>query len=312
MKKFLIRPHTIVNLISCGLILLLISSLFLQASGIRDRIPLIAAVYYGLPLPVIASCCGLVALLQRRRVPVLIISLITGVACLGLWYTRSYQNPLPPTSNQQNTHKLKVLFWNMAHHPLPSETLEKWLEDYQPDIVALVETGSRHSDPNPLVVKLPSGYSQTNLKSGIGWISRGQINIKNQLALPNKSKGVELEVYHDNTQYTVIIADIYAGPLTSRKPALEKLYEMATQTRKGPVMIAGDFNTPIESAFFDGWHHQLHHAFNTSGKGLRETWPRWLPVLTIDHVWSSKELPPNHVEKLWHADSDHAALLVTY
>lgn len=312
MKKFPIRPHTIVNLVSCGLILLLIGGLFLQATGIRDQLPWVAAVYYGMPLPVIASCCGVVGVLQRRRIPALIISLLTGMACLGLWNSRSYQHQSSSDLNQPNTHKLKVLFWNMAHHPLPSAALEKWLVDYQPDIVALVETGSRHSDPNPLVGKLPAGYSLTNLKSGIGWIANGQVNIKNQLKLPNQSKGVELEVHHGNTQYTVIIADVYAGPLTPRKPALEKLYEMATQSNNGPVLLLGDFNTPIESAFFDSWNQNLHHAFNMSGNGLRETWPRWLPVLTIDHVWSSKDLTPHHAEKIWHADSDHAALLVTY
>jgi endonuclease/exonuclease/phosphatase (EEP) superfamily protein YafD len=34
-----------------------------------------------------------------------------------------------------------------------------------------------------------------------------------------------------------------------------------------------------------------------------------VPVLTIDHIWSSQDLPPQRAEKRWLESSDHAALL---
>jgi endonuclease/exonuclease/phosphatase (EEP) superfamily protein YafD len=74
----------------------------------------------------------------------------------------------------------------------------------------------------------------------------------------------------------------------------------------------GDFNTPVESVLFQPWCKELHHAFNEAGSGLRETWPRWVPVLTIDHIWSSRDVLPLHAEKRWLRSSDHAALLAEF
>jgi endonuclease/exonuclease/phosphatase (EEP) superfamily protein YafD len=58
----------------------------------------------------------------------------------------------------------------------------------------------------------------------------------------------------------------------------------------------------------------LHHAFDEAGSGWSETWPRQSPValLSIDHIWSSRELLPLTAARIWSPVSDHAALLTTF
>jgi len=79
----------------------------------------------------------------------------------------------------------------------------------------------------------------------------------------------------------------------------------------GPLLVLGDFNTPVESAFFREQWSDLADAFSVAGTGLGITKHNgWIGV-RIDHVLASDE---------WHVDravvdtgeglSDHSALIV--
>jgi endonuclease/exonuclease/phosphatase family metal-dependent hydrolase len=105
----------------------------------------------------------------------------------------------------------------------------------------------------------------------------------------------------------IIIVDLASNPALPRRPALEKALSWAAGRERTVVM--GDFNTPLGSTGFDLWKEKLHHALSTSGEGLLETWPRWLPILSLDHIWSSLDVPPVKARKLWRNSSDHAAII---
>jgi endonuclease/exonuclease/phosphatase (EEP) superfamily protein YafD len=77
----------------------------------------------------------------------------------------------------------------------------------------------------------------------------------------------------------------------------------------GPLVVMGDFNMPVESAFFRENWADLDDAFSVAGFGLGTTKHNgWIGV-RIDHVLTSEE---------WHVDratvdgqrlSDHSALI---
>jgi endonuclease/exonuclease/phosphatase family metal-dependent hydrolase len=53
---------------------------------------------------------------------------------------------------------------------------------------------------------------------------------------------------------------------------------------KGPVLVAGDFNTPVESRIYRSYWSELTNAFSEAGFGFGFTrFARWLNV-RIDHV----------------------------
>ena len=78
----------------------------------------------------------------------------------------------------------------------------------------------------------------------------------------------------------------------------------------GPLVVLGDFNTPVESAFFRESWGGLADAFSVAGTGFGMTkYNGWIRV-RIDHVLVSDE---------WHVDraqvgnetySDHRPLIV--
>jgi endonuclease/exonuclease/phosphatase (EEP) superfamily protein YafD len=78
----------------------------------------------------------------------------------------------------------------------------------------------------------------------------------------------------------------------------------------GPLLVLGDFNTPVESAFFRDQWGDLADAFSVAGVGLGVTKHNGWIGARIDHVLASDE---------WHVDhafvddqrlSDHSALIV--
>jgi vancomycin resistance protein VanJ len=78
----------------------------------------------------------------------------------------------------------------------------------------------------------------------------------------------------------------------------------------GPLIVLGDFNTPVESVFFRDQWGDLTDAFSVAGVGLGVTKHNGWIGARIDHVLASDEW---HVDRAFVDDkrlSDHSALIV--
>ncbi|WP_081887675.1 endonuclease/exonuclease/phosphatase family protein [Verrucomicrobium sp. BvORR034] len=277
---------------------------------VRDRYPVLATVFYGLPLPILtlgwlgAALAGKQGLISRA------VKLSLGVACGLWWHGSSYQNhvSLDPLPGQR---ELKVLYWNLAHRRLPHDGVARLLAVHRPDIAGFVETGRISGDPNPLVTDLPDGYQMLKTAHGTAVLVRGSARVLGAHVLPSRSKYLELELTVDGQSWRLFIVDGVSSPIRSRQDVLEQVLAQARD--KPRTLIVGDFNTPRESVWLTPWREAFHHAFDEAGHGWSETWPRQspLPLLSIDHIWSSKDLLPLTAQKLWSPESDHAALLTT-
>lgn len=272
---------------------------------VADASGALRVLFYAMPLPVLSAGWLLMACLWgwRHTAGLLCVALALGS---GTWWAAvSHREPLLPGSRAP---VLRVLCWNMAHARLPSPALQGLMAEFKPDIAGLVEVGLRHGDPQPLMATLPPGHSVQKLDHGMAVVVRGSVRMVHQALLGSSSKFALLEAVVDGVTWRVFIVDGASRPLTSREDVLARVLAEAHGTPN--TVVLGDFNTPLESALLAPWHVELHHAFNEAGRGFRETWPRQLPVLTIDHVWSSGDAPPLRAEKRWLTASDHAALLV--
>jgi endonuclease/exonuclease/phosphatase (EEP) superfamily protein YafD len=271
---------------------------------VADNAGVLRAVFYGTPLPVMAAGWLILSLAFDKQRASGMTCMMLGALCAAWWPMQAYRFAGPQDSGAPI---LKVLSWNMAHENLPSADLQTLVETFKPDIAGLVEVGARHSDPNPLLSAPPPGYAVQKFDHAMAIVVRGSVRLVHQEIIDNVSKFAFAEAVVDGVTWRVFIVDGVSNPLVSRAEVLARVLEEA---RGHPhTIVLGDFNTPVESALFDPWRAEFHHAFNEAGRGLRETWPRWVPVLTIDHIWSSQDAPPQHAQKRWLESSDHAALL---
>ncbi len=276
---------------------------------VRDEVAAIGPVFYALSLPVILVGWMGLAVWFVRQTRVMAACLFLAVVTAAWWQSVSEGDSSPrPSSTSSPT--LKVMYWNMAHQPLPSAELESALVQHQPDIIGLGETGLRHGDPNALVRHLPAGYTVLRPDHGMALVVRGQGRSLGVTKVSRRSKFVELEATVDSQVWHVVLVDGDATPTLPRRPLLDRVLK-AAQPKGKRTLILGDFNTPVESTWFTPWRTAgWGHSADASRTGFRETWPWPWPVLTIDHIWTSPDLAPLTLQRLRQTSSDHLALLL--
>jgi endonuclease/exonuclease/phosphatase (EEP) superfamily protein YafD len=285
--------------------LLLVTGMLLHLT-VRDAIPQLAPLFYAMPLPLIMLGWLVAAAwhLRQRAIHRACFALAFVTACW--WHAASYRKESPPSA--ASGAGLKVLYWNMAHHRLPSADLERLIARHQPDVIGLGEVGLRSGDPNPLLRHLPAGYTAIRPEHGMGVIVRGAVQVKRVKKLKGRSKFVELEATVGGKVWHLVLVDGDADPLLSRWELLDEVLIAAIAAPNTVVM--GDFNTPLECIWFDRWRASgLHHASEGARTGFRETWPRPWPVLTIDHLWCTREAKPERFERVTLPNSDHLAIV---
>jgi len=129
-----------------------------------------------------------------------------------------------------------------------------------------------------------------------------KINIKNVEVSKYGSVVINFESYGMNF-YGV---DVAASIDVPRSWELNFVNNAISKTKK--TIVLGDFNVPYESKFFNDIKKEFKHAFNEKGSGFRETWFYNIPLLSLDHIWVSKDLEVKKTQKIISWQSDHAML----
>ena len=86
----------------------------------------------------------------------------------------------------------------------------------------------------------------------------------------------------------LLVVNGESSPLQSRLPFLQAIAEAckeASALGRPYDFVVGDFNTPSRSIGFDELAAQGYRLAGRSSSGWRATFPAWLPVYDIDHVW---------------------------
>lgn len=278
---------------------------------LRDRFALFAWLFYATPLPIVAVLGLLAAAIGtgRRRILGTLAPAVMAVVCLAAWFSQSwYRNPQGQLQGEQ----LKVLFWNAARpQGRDVQAALAHISRSQADIIGFVESGVHSSKTLRSWQAALPGYTFRRLRGYMLVGVKGSILSSSYSALRQRAWFNLLRVQVRQTTLTLVLVDFRSQPWLSRLPAFQALNQLLSAHYNEPLIVMGDFNTPITSVHFDPWRGHLTHAFESRGQGLIETWPWFIPFLALDHIWVSRSL---EVKRCYYGrgSSDHRSVTVVF
>lgn len=249
--------------------------------------------FYTFPLPVIIIIILFLSILvgkRFRKYNLLIASILTVI-----WLCRSFN---VSSSEAIKETDLEVVFWNASHTRNFQDAFNE-SEDI-PDVVVLVEY---HGEVlNETKLKYPKYHFYKDDIEEIGICSKTPIHIKKTIKSNYKSAVINFETKGVN----FYIVDVSASIDVPRNWELGFVEKSIKETRN--TVVLGDFNVPYESKYLNSFKTHFNHAFNEKGNGFRETWFWNIPLLSLDHIWVSKDLKILKTQKISTFKSDHSML----
>jgi hypothetical protein len=220
--------------------------------------------------------------------------LLLAGALLLFWLGRSFKIHIPEEINESD---IEVVFWNASHERNLEDAFD--ISGNIPDVFVLVEHGKYSVDR--LQLKYSDYYFYKSI-NGISIFSKLPIELIDDISSNYGTNIVKFETYNINF-YAVDVSGSMDVPREWELTFVNEYVEQKTQT-----ILLGDFNVPFESKFLDSIKNNFNHAFNEKGNGFRETWFWNIPLLSLDHIWVSKDLKVLKTEKIGTFKSDHNML----
>jgi len=300
---------------------------------VRDRWPGVLTVGYYITPPLVLAALFILAALgwlagRQRRVAVGTLAL--GLVCL-LWAGRVSWGHSHGTGTSNEAYR--VIFWNVAHGKAGWERVATELRKWNADIIGLVEStravpsGGRdrktvHAERAQAAQEMEAFWGQhlpeyraTVDRNGVALLVRGEVvDVKSGYLAPNDrtadGRYVRGEITLDGQRLYVFVVDVTLGITDSRVPALRDLCAAVDQLAGAPVVVLGDFNTPMDAAAFSRLRQRLLNAFEIRGRGYVASWPLPLPVLTLDQGWIGGGVHVENCQFGWTRLSDHRPLIL--
>ena len=249
--------------------------------------------FYARPLPLIIVVVLLLSIFLSKRK----YNLILAGILLIIWLGRSFKIHIPETIKSTD---LEVVFWNAAR----ANDLEAAFKENNgiPDVMVLVE--SKKNDLDKLQLKYPN-YFFYRLENELYIFSKTKIEIASKNTSNYNSTVINLKTKGINF-YAVDVTGSFDVPRSWELDFVTKTIKTNPKT-----IVLGDFNVPFESKYLNEIKSNFNHAFNKKGNGFRETWFWNIPLLSLDHIWVSKDLKILKTQKINTFKSDHS-MLKTY
>ncbi|MCL5127368.1 endonuclease/exonuclease/phosphatase family protein [Algibacter sp. L4_22] len=226
---------------------------------------------------------------KRRKYNLILAGLL-----LCLWFIRSFSISFPEDVIEND---VEVVFWNCARaNSFKTAFLEN---EGIPDIMVLNEAKAISLDR--VKKKYPEYYFYKS-DFQIDIFSKTPIDIE----IEQVSKFNSAVIKFSSAGINFYVVDMTASldvPKTWEFKFENKIVKNTENT-----IVLGDFNVPYESRFLNDLKDHYNHFFSKKGNGFRETWPWNMPLLSIDHIWVSKDLKIINSEKINTRNSDHSMI----
>lgn len=278
---------------------------------VRDRyaIPFSGAIFYATPLPLL-FLLAVFLVLRTRRTGWRCISLllaVSGLVQLVTWSLTVYQKtrPEPPARS------LRIAFWNVSHGNFSYDAVARQILAMDADVVALTEAIENGQSREFWKQRCPD-YAALTPGAGITLLVRGDATLLERGRAGNICDWRIADVTTKSVAFKVGVVDFAARPSRYRKPGFEAMRELFDRFANEPFLLAGDFNTPPDSVFMDLLRESGSNAFESAGEGFRETWPVYLPLLTLDQLWGNRRINWHRCRHLWSLRSDHRPVVAEF
>ncbi len=286
MLKKLQRYWPVIN---CVIIILLLLIHFV----FREMNHYFSLLFYAFPLPVII--CITLSFVFTLKGKLKYYNLILTFILLAIWCNRSLHITATNSIKENDT---EIVFWNATHKREFKHVFDACKS--LPDLVVLVEYHAE--EIGQIKAKHPSAYFYWHEDSEIGVFSKAPISVKEIVVSKHKSVIINFTTQRLNC----FAVDVNSSLLVSRQEELA--FVNRTILNKQPSIVLGDFNLPYESIFFNTIKANFNHVLTKKGNGFRETWFWNIPLLSLDHIWVSKDLNILNADKMSTWKSDHSMI----
>ena len=273
--------------------LIVIIALLLIHFVLKENSHFFSILYYTFPLPLIIFAIVLFSVIQSKKIRTY--NLILALLLTVIWFSRSFKINMPEIIKASD---IEIVFWNATHKREFKHVFEE-VENI-PDIVVLVEYHAE--ELTQIKSKYPDNFFYWHAESEIGIFSKTSIHIK-EIAI-SEDETVVLNFITCNINFYAI--DVSPSMKIYREQQLKFINE-SVKTVENAILL-GDFNTPFESRFFNDIRINFNQVLTEKGNGFRETWFWNIPLLSLDHIWISKDLEIINAEKISTFKSDHSMI----
>ena len=285
MFKIIITVYRLINVV-------IIITLLALHFFIKDRTYDTSIWFYLFPLPIIILIIVLLSIFlgKKRKYNLILASIL-----LSVWLSRSFRISFPKDIKETD---VEVVFWNASRdNDFDIAITEN--NNSMPDVLVLTET--TNVDFQNLQLKHPNIYLYKS-KRELEIFSKTPIQIINEETSKYKTTVIHFKTA-DIEFYAVDVSGSFDVPR-----AWELKYVNSIIKKKISTIILGDFNVPYESLFLKEIKKNYNHFFSRKGNGFRETWFWNLPILSLDHIWISKDLEVITSKKIDTENSDHSMI----
>ena len=232
--------------------------------------------------------------------------------------------PAPPHAG---TRVLRVVTLNCEYKADPI----KAMGDFEPDVIFLQEMPPAYRIKQLIdQVFEGKGDYRYDLRKHCAIIVRGTIhnefrfpNYRSQLITAEMLNGRKLNLLNVHlisaaTNMKLYRRDCWREHIQNRTlRQFEMAYSLAglkqyTSYPQFPAIVAGDFNAPANDAVHRMMEKEFTDAFAAVGTGWGNTYHRSLPLLRIDHIYSSDKLIPVRSRTFRRDESDHRMVVADF
>ncbi len=272
---------------------------------VRDPVPASALLMY-IPLPMVGAIALAVDLSCRGRAisrPRFVLAAMGAAAVAWssatMLGTGGSEEPRPADREVIVLHENVLWGGGLFRSPQTWSDQRADLLARNPDLIVLSEAPPAEWIAS-LVHDLGTGASSVDVRNeptSPYWyhlvvVSRWPIRLEGSFRFSGGA-GMAVEARVDGRRIRLLVVDGMSRPTQSRLPFLGAV---AATSREAELagrpfdLILGDFNTPARSLGFDGLTGLGYRLAGRFAPGWRGTFPAWVPVYDIDHVWVGSRL----------------------
>jgi len=248
--------------------------------------------FYVFPLPVIITVILFLSKFLSKRYRK--INILLALVLLMVWLNKSFKFN---NSGDIKETDLEIVFWNTSRNRNFEDAFS--VNNHISDVLVLVEFNDEQI--REIKEKYPQFYFYTSHKE-MAVFSKEKLNIINEKTSKFSTTVIHFETYGINFYAIDVIGSIDVP----REWGIDFI-ESSINTNENTVLL-GDFNVPYESLLLDNFKTKFNHTFIERGNGFIETWFWNLPILSLDHIWVSKDLEILKTEKINTWKSDHSMI----